>query len=137
MYDSSKVNVIVAGFTVTGFSDSIIKRERITEDLYKSQLGLYGETLWCKQNDQRTKLTLSLHANSPANPKLYLFSLSPIALPVMVKNISDGKYLCGGVDGRVIKRPAVEFKKTVSDWIWIIQVNDFMEVFLPGGAIKL
>lgn len=137
MYDAKKINIVVADFTVTGFADSIVKVTRVTEDLYKSQVGLYGETLWSKQFDRRANLTFSLYQNSPANAKLYLFSLSPIALPVMIKNTTDGKYLAGGSDARVLKRPNVEYKKDAAPWIWTIQVNDFMEAFLASGKVGL
>lgn len=137
MYDPNKVDVVVASFTVTGIADSIVKVTRITEDLYKSQVGLYGETLWSKQFDRRANLTFSLYQNSPANAKLYLFSLSPIALPVLIKNTTDGKYLAGGSDARVLRRPNVEYKAAAAPWIWTIQVNDYMEAFLASGKVSI
>ena len=131
-YDPKAVQIIIGGYTLSGFSsDSLIKVEPLQKEAYTSQVGILGETNWSKQYDPRHKITISLMQNSPSNSVMEQFAVSIDSFSALISNISDGRYIGGGVDARVVERQSVEFGKEQTNRVWVIQVNDYKGIYLP------
>lgn len=128
-YNPKDVSLVVSVFTVTGFAeDGHIKVEPVTKDKFTSQVGVNGETSWSENNDARHKITIVLMQNSPTNLKMELLSKSSIRFPVLLKNVSDGAYVGGGTDCRIMERTTREFGKDQKNRTWVIGVNDYAGV---------
>lgn len=130
MYDPKKVTFIVAGWSVSGYSeDSFIKAEPMTEEQYQSHVGAAGETGWTKNNDERYKITVTLmasdKASGPSVRHLDLLAKLPSEFPVMIKNTSDGSMIGAGADARITNRQIYEYGKVAKDIVYTIIVNDW------------
>ena len=131
-YDPKKVNVVVNGFTLTGYSDgSKVKVDPVTEEEWKTFVGVCGTVVWTKVNDERYSVTVSLYKESPSSKTLDGLRKLPSSFPVMITNKSAGKYLGGGTEARIVNKPPTEFGADSLKREYKIIVADYSEVELP------
>ena len=131
-YDPKKVEVIIAGLTITGFAEGDkIKIERVTKEIMKSFAGIDGDVTFAKVNDDRHVITFTLKEESPSNKALDAISKTPTSFPVMIKNMSAGKYLGGGTGSRIIEKPAITFGGDTPNREYKILVPHYMDAALP------
>ena len=129
-YDPCKVNVNVAGRRITGYADDgQIKIEPVTKEKVTSKSGVCGDSTWSENKDERVKITLKLLGNSPSNAFLSKLLVGRLPAPVAIENTSSGRYIGGGLDGRVAERPTTEFGKELPDREWVLMVNDWSDIY--------
>lgn len=132
MYDPKKVQLIINGLTVTGFSDGDkIKIEPVTKEEFKSVAGVDGDVSFTKVNDDRHTITFSLKEESPSNKALDALRLLPSSFAVMVKNTSAGKYIGGGTGARIAEKPGLTFGADAPKREWKILVPKYSGSSLP------
>lgn len=129
-YDTKQVNLVLNGYTVTGYTeDSFINIEPLTKEKFTTQAGAQGDFSYSKNHDERTKITITLLQNSPSH--LVLKNLADIEnlFPVTISNTSDGKYIGSGSQAMVMERPTIEFGKELKEIEWVIVVGDYKDSF--------
>ena len=130
-YDPAKVRLIVGVFDITGFSDGDkLKIEPVTKDYFKSHVGVDGDTSFSKVHDNRYTITFTLKPGSPSNSQLDLLRKTNAPFPVAVTNTSEGGYIGGGTDARIIERPATTFSGEEQPIEWKILIPDYSELRL-------
>ena len=122
-YDPKKVNINIAGIPITAFKS--FKVEALTKEMVKSWNSTDGVTGWSEHHDDRSKWTLTVQYNSPQIKKLDVIRELRSPAPVMVENKSGGAYIGGGVDGRIVERPDIEFEEDPKDVVFVGIVNDW------------
>jgi len=128
-YDTKKVRLIIAFMDITGFADGDkLKIEPVTKDNFKSHVGVDGDTSFSKINDDRYTITFTLLSGSPSNTHLDLLKKSNIPFPVSVSNTSEGEYIGGGINARIIERPSTTFGGEQQPIEWKILVPDYSEL---------
>jgi len=131
-YDPKKVQLIIAGLTITGFAEGDkIKIEPVTKDDMKSFAGIDGDVTYAKVNDDRYNVTFTLSEESPSNKILDAMRKVPTGVPVMIKNTSAGKYLGGGTDCRIMEKPSITFGPDSPKREWKVLVPNYSDVALP------
>ncbi len=132
LYDPKKVQLIVNGFTITGFADGDkIKIEPVTKEDIKSVVGVDGDVSMAKVNDDRHTITFTLKEESPSNKILDALRKLPTSFAVMIKNSSAGKYVGGGTGSRVSEKPGVTFGAESPKREWKILVPNYSGQALP------
>ena len=130
-YDSSKVRLVVSGIDITGFSDGEkVKIEPVTKEDIKSHVGVDGDYSFAVINDKRYTVSFSLKQGSPSNAYLYALLKSRTPVVVSVNNTSEGGYIGGGIDGRIIEKPAITFAAEDSKREWKILIPEFSDVMM-------
>ena len=131
-YDPKKVQLVIAGLTITGFADGDkIKAEPVTKEDMKSFVGIDGDVVFAKVNDDRYTVTFTLYEESPSNKVLGAMSKVPTSFPVMIKNTSAGKYLGGGTGSRIMDKPSITFGTDSPKREWKVLVPNYSDVALP------
>ena len=131
-YDPKKVQIIIAGLTITGFTEGDkIKIEPVTKDDMKSFAGVDGDVTFAKVNDDRQNITFTLSEESPSNKILDAMRKVPTSFPVMIKNTSAGAYLGGGIGSRIMEKPSITFGADSPKREWKILVPNYSDVALP------
>ncbi len=132
LYDPKKVQLIVNGFTVTGFSEGDkIKIDPMTKEEYKTVVGIDGDVSFSKVNDDRYTITITLKEESPSNKAFDALRLLPSSFTVMVKNTSAGKYIGGGINARIVEKPGLTFGADAPKREWKILVPKYSGSSLP------
>ena len=127
-YDPKKVLLVIAGLTITGFSEGDkIKIEPVTKDDMKSFAGIDGDVTFAKVNDDRYNITFTLVEESPSNKILDSMRKVPTSFPVMIKNTSAGQYLGGGTGSRIMEKPPITFGADTPKREWKILVPNYMD----------
>ena len=132
VYDPSQVRLVVDGLDITGFADGEkIKIEPVTKELYKSKVGVDGDVVFTKNNDNRHTVTIMLEPNSPSNIFLDGWMKSGLCADVALNNTGGGKYLGGGTNARVIERPTKDFGEEAANQEWKIMIPNYAGAHLP------
>ncbi len=125
-YDPSEVRLITNGIDITGFSDGEkIKIEPVTKENVKSHAGVDGDVSFTKVHDPRHTITFNLKQGSPSNVVLEGFLRANVAIAAQVINKSEGKYIGGGINGRIAEKPAIGFGAEETKREWKILVADY------------
>ena len=132
MYDPKQVRLIVNGLDVTGFSDGDkIKIEPVTKEDVKSFCGVDGDVTLSKVNDDRHTVTFTLKEESPSNKAIDALRKLPTSFVVMVKNMSDGKFIGSSAGCVVSEKPAVTFGADPSKREWKLLAPKWSSQSLP------
>jgi len=136
-YDPSQVSVIFGGQPITGFADGTFVQLERDEDAYALSIGIDGEGTRAKSNNKSGKATLTLQQSSPSND--YLTGIAKLdelrnagVLPLLIKD-NSGRTLAMAEKAYIVKLPASEFSREVSEREWIIQ-TDRLELFVGGNV---
>ncbi len=136
-YNPAEVDVIVAGFMLTGFADgTFVDIERDT-DTFEDVAGANGEVARVMKNDKRGNITITLMQTSDDNKTLSNLHLADEStgsgvFPVLVKDNSGDSIFSGAVCW--IKKPAkAGYSKGVETREWSIRAAHLIP-FVAGNA---
>lgn len=129
VYDPKKVNVVVAGATMTGFTEgSIVSCER-NEDRATPYIGCKGEGAFALSGNNSGTVTISLQQGSPSNKHLKALANAGSQFPVSVIDTNaDGGFRAGGTQAMILKEPPDERGSEISENEWEIYVLDYSNV---------
>lgn len=136
-YSPEKIDVIVNGFALSGFTtDSIVTIER-SEDAFELYSGADGEIGRSKNPNRSGTITIMLASTSESNETLSALAiadeLSGIGtFPILVKD-NNGTTLAASGEAWVQKIAPSELARTINDREWIIQCAR-LDVFVGGSA---
>jgi hypothetical protein len=117
-YDPSKVNLVAAGLTLTGFGPgTFIRTKKTTVKRYESLVGAKGEVSRTKNPDESGMIEVDLKITSPSNTYLSLLAQQPIAFPIFLTDKSTG-FSTAVVEAWIEEEPEDERgdKEAINTW---------------------
>ena len=131
-YDPKLVVLTFGTLIITGFSEgTFIGLAFNDEEEYKGRSGGDGEFSWTKNADRSARLTILLKTTSSVRERLDQFAKLGTILPCMLKNSSDQKHIAGGVEARLVNRPAINYDMEEQDVEYIIEVANCSSAAIP------
>ena len=132
-YDPKQVTLTFGTMIITGFSEgTFIGIAFNDEEEYKGKTGGDGEFSWTKNADRSARITVQLKTTSSVREKLDGFAKLGTILPCFVKNNSDAKHIAGGVEARLVNRPAINYDMEEQDVTYIIEVANCSSAAIPA-----
>ena len=131
-YDPKLVTMTFGTLIITGFSEgTFIGLAFNDEEEYKGRSGGDGEFSWTKNADKSARYTVLLKTTSSVRERLDQFKALGTTLPCFVKNNSDQKHLSGGVEARIVNRPAINYDMEEQDVEYIFEVANCSSAAIP------
>jgi len=131
-YDPKLVVLTFGTFIISGFSEgTFIGIAFNDEEEYKGKTGGDGEFSWTKNADRSARVTIQLKTTSSARERLDQYAKLGTILPCFVRNASDQAHLAGGVEARLVNRPAINYDMEEQDVEYIIEVANCSSAAIP------
>lgn len=135
-YSPKRVELIVAGVPMKGFSDSTFITAERTSEAFATNVGADGEVSRTHSADKTGKITLTLQQTSDSNDFLSGLALSDeISLlgqfPVLLKD-TNGRTLAESPCAWIEKIANSEFGSDLSDREWSISCSEL--IMFVGGS---
>jgi len=135
-YSPKRVELIVSGVPMRGFSDGTFITAERTSDAFATNVGADGEVSRTHSADKTGKITLTLQQTSDSNDFLsVLVNADEISLlgqfPILLKD-TNGKTLCESPCAWIDKVASAEFSNEISDREWIISCSELI-IFVGGN----
>jgi hypothetical protein len=130
-YDPKKVNLIVDGYTVSGFADgTFIKVERVDPEVYKVHVGAHGEVGRTRNPNKTGKVTFTLKGTSPSNVIIDAGKNLSIPIAFAIINKSDQSFAAAATNAWLSKDPTVEFGMEETNIEWEITCDELNKAFI-------
>lgn len=135
-YNPADVSVIIGSHIVSGFADGTFIGIERNNDAFTRVAGADGENARSKSNDKSGRLTLTLLQTSQSNEVLSGFAAADEAsnggtFPFLIKD-NNGNSLYAAEVSWVVKYPAVEYGKEISNREWVIETGELIP-FVGGN----
>lgn len=131
-YDPTKVVLTFGTLIITGFSEgTFIGLAFNDEEEFKGKSGGDGEFTWTKNADRSARVTIQLKTTSSVRERLDQFAKLGTILPCLLRNRSDQQHVAGGVEARLVNRPAINYDMEEQDVEYIIEVANCSSAAIP------
>lgn len=129
-YDFRQVAVLVGGVPIEGFADGDSISVERTSDGYTMSVGLDGEGVRSKQNNDSATITLTLMAGAPANAILQgLYEVDELSgvgtFPLAITDLR-GSFLCATDAAWVKKVPTRTFGRNNGTIEWVLETTQLL-----------
>jgi len=129
VYDPLKVNVVIAGVYVTGFSEGSMVECARNEDRITPYMGVKGEWAAALNMNNSGTITITLQQGSPMNDILQRLSNRLDNFPIMVIDTNiGGAFKAGGNNSIILTEPSVARNAELTDRVWTIFVFDYSNI---------
>lgn len=124
-YDPKKVNVIVNGVAITGFSsDGVITITR-NEDIVTTHVGAQGDVAYSENANESGNIAMTLMGTSSSLPYLRNLAVKRTALSVMISDVNDATAVNVAEEKcRLLKPPDITRAKEVG--------TETVNIFVPS-----
>ena len=124
-YDPKKVNVIVNGVVITGFSsDGVITITR-NEDIVTTQVGAKGDVAYSENANESGNIAMNLMGTSSSLPYLRTLAVKRTPLSVMISDANDATAVNVAEEQcRILKPPDINRAKEVG--------TETVNIFVPS-----
>ena len=124
-YDPKKVNVIVNGVAITGFSsDGVITVTR-NEDIVTTQVGSKGDVAYSENANESGNIAMTLMGTSSSLPYLRTLAVKRTALSVMISDANDATAVNVAEETcRILKPPDITRAREVG--------TETVNIFVPS-----
>lgn len=124
-YDPKKVNVIVNGVAITGFSsDGVIAVTR-NEDIVTTQVGAKGDVAYSENANESGNIAMTLMGTSSSLPYLRTLAVKRTALSVMISDANDATAVNVAEEKcRILKPPDITRAREVG--------TETVNIFVPS-----
>lgn len=134
-YSAAKVDVIVAGVPLHGFSEDSVVTVAYASDQFTFVTGADGETGRSFNPDRSGTITISLMSYSDSNDFLSALAIADAqsltgTFPVLVKD-GNGTSIASSATAWVQKVPDAEFGREITTREWVLQCAEL--VHFAGG----
>jgi len=131
-YDPTKVNIIVDGYTLVGFTDGDKITGERSEEKRSMMSGTDGHITFVKNANDSGEVTVSLKHNSPANEKLKQLYKSDqeFTFACIDSNFSGGDVGIAGTRCVVQNTPSFDRTDSVEGNEWTLLVADYEDSFV-------
>lgn len=132
-YDPKLVTLTFGTLIISGYSEgTFIGLAYNDEEEYKGKSGGDGEFSWTRNADRSARITIQLKTTSSVRVFLDQFAKLGTILPCFLRNRSDQQYVGGGVEARLVNRPAINLDMEEQDVEYIIEVADCSSATIPA-----
>jgi hypothetical protein len=123
-YDPEKIDLIIAGVTITGFGEDDIEVAPNEENAVTEKVGVKGELSRAEQADKTGELRFSLQDTSPSNAFLQGLAATKTSFATLFKDRSSGSPLTViDADSRIKNRPTHTRGKEGTQVPYILSVS--------------
>lgn len=130
-YDPTKLNVIVGGVIVTGFSDGDFITAKRDEDLYMKRVGADGHVARARNGNKSGTIEIKLLQSSPAVNQLAalvaldnFFFDGNVLIPIAIVSPGDGAELVATTSAWLKTPPEMVFGKEVGERTFVFDCAD-------------
>ncbi|MFC3227331.1 phage structural protein [Marinibaculum pumilum] len=137
-YDPRDVQVIIGGFSMTGYADGTYVSVTSDEAAYNKTIGADGEVSRARTNNRSGTMTLTLKQTSASNDVLTGFAIADETanggvFPAMVKEVGSGRTLLFAAAAWIQQWPDVGYSKEIGNREWTIALAT-IDRFVGGNA---
>lgn len=124
-YDPKKVNLVVNGVAITGFSaDGVITVTR-NEDIVTTQVGAKGDVAYSENANESGNIAMTLMGTSSSLPYLRTLAVKRTPLSVMISDANDATAVNVAEEQcRILKPPDITRAKEVG--------TETVNIFVPS-----
>ena len=130
-YDPKQVNLILDGYTVTGFADgTFIKIERLDPEIYKTHVGAHGEVGRTRNPNKAGKIAFTTKGTAPANVIIDAMKNLSVPIAFAIINKSDTSFAVAATNAWLSKDPNVEFGMEETNVEWELTCDELNKAFI-------